>query len=128
MSRRVLLILCVLSLTACASVQSLDGTRYRVASAAFRDYVEQVFRAQNQIADELAFALEDLSPQRSDQARRLEVAEEELLQACSGLNELAVSRRDRDRPGSRQSLKAARSAPDCERAVQQAASLLRVLN
>ncbi len=112
-----------LALAGCASVESVDGARYRVPSAEFRRYVEQVFRAQNQTADRLAFAIEDLSSAET-QAAGLGAAEARLLMACADLNRLAVSQRDGVALGARASLAAARSAPDCERARRAADEIL----
>ena len=83
-------------------------------SEEFRDYVERVFREQNRVADAVAFALE--APGAED--RQLEAAEQELLAACAGVNELATARRDQQRLGLRTSLRAARSVPECERATR----------
>ncbi|HEX7235625.1 MAG TPA: hypothetical protein VF405_01610 [Gammaproteobacteria bacterium] len=88
-----------------------DGQRLRLRSPEFRDYVERVFREQNRVADALAFALE--APNVQDPG--LVDAEQELLAACAGVNELATARRDQQRLGMRASVRAARSVPDCER-------------
>lgn len=117
-----------LALVGCASVQSADGQRYRVGGAAFRSYIEHVFRAQNRVADELAFTLEDLPADATVSADRLNAADTQLLAACAGLNQLATSRRDAVKLGKRQALAAARTAPDCERAVAAAQDLLRALD
>ncbi|HET7607631.1 MAG TPA: hypothetical protein VFL84_03065 [Gammaproteobacteria bacterium] len=88
------------------------GQRLKLRSAEFRDYVERVFREQNRVADALAFALE--APGSPD--AELAAAEQELLAACAGVNELATARRDQRRLGLRSSVRAAKSVPDCERA------------
>jgi hypothetical protein len=101
----------LLSLWGCAAVPTADGQRLRLRSPEFRDYVERVFREQNRVADALAFALE--APNVQDPG--LADAEQELLAACAGVNELATARRDQQRLGMRASVRAARSVPDCER-------------
>ena len=73
-----------------------------------------MFREQNRVADELAFELEAPGPPRAD----LAAAEQELLAACAGVNELATARRDERRLGMRSSVRAARTVPDCERATR----------
>jgi hypothetical protein len=98
----------------CASVPTADGQRLRLGSDEFRDYVERVFREQNRVADAVAFALEAPNAQNADLAD----AEQELLAACAGVNELATARRDQQRLGMRTSVRAARSVPDCERATR----------
>ena len=125
--QRLLWGLSLLALTACATVKSYDGARYRVGSAAFRSYLEQVFRLQNQTVDELAFAQEDLILSRADTAIALSEAEARLLKACSELNRLAVSRRDQTPMGRAESLVAARSVAECERASHAGQEILRAL-
>ena len=88
----------------------------RVGSAEFRDYVERVFREQNRVADAVAFALEAPSSRDAE----LAAAEQGLLAACAGVNELATARRDQRRLGLRTSVRAAKSVPDCERAARAA--------
>lgn len=93
-----------------------DGQHLRLGSAEFRDYVERVFREQNRVADAVAFALEAPSSRDAE----LAAAEQELLAACAGVNELATARRDQRRLGLRTSVRAAKSVPDCERAARAA--------
>jgi hypothetical protein len=108
-------------LLGCAAVTTADGTRLKFGSEAFRAYVERVFREQNRVADELAFALEDAP---GIKAENLAAAEDELIAACAGLNELATSRRDDERLGMRRSATAARRAPECEQATLAARAVL----
>lgn len=108
-----------LALQGCAAVSTVGGEQLSLRSPEFRAYVERVFREQNRVADALAFALE-AAPARAG----LTAAEQALLTACAGVNELATSRRDERRLGPQHRLAAARSAPDCERATQSAATLL----
>jgi hypothetical protein len=108
-------------LVGCAAVETADGTRLAFGSDDFRSYVERVFREQNRVADELAFALEG-APQGNE--ADLAAAEDALLGACAGLNELATSRRDDAHLGVRRSAAAARRAPDCERATLSAQAVL----
>jgi hypothetical protein len=104
----------------CATVSTADGERLRLASADFREYVERVFREQNRVADELAFALEAPGAERGE----LGGAEQRLLDACTGVNELATARRDERRLGMRRSAQNARTVPACERAAREAARLM----
>ena len=106
----------LLILSGCAAVPTADGQRFRLRSAEFRSYVERVFREQNRVADALAFALD--AP--GEQDAELAAAEQQLLAACAGVNELATARRDQQRLGMSDSLGAARSVPDCERATRAA--------
>jgi hypothetical protein len=109
----------LLFLAGCAAVPTADGERLRLSSAAFRAYVERVFREQNRVADELAFALEAPGSRAA-----LAAAEERLLAACAGVNELATARRDETALGVRASVRAARTVPGCEEAARAAAAEL----
>ena len=112
---------CLLVLVSgCAAVSTADGERLSLRSEEFRAYVDRVFREQNRVADELAFALEAADGARNE----LAVAEQRLLDACAGVNELATARRDEVGLGVRRSLGAARSVPECEKATQAVAATL----
>ena len=106
----------LLIFSGCAAVPTADGQRLSLRSDEFREYVERVFREQNRVADAVAFALD--AP--GEQDAQLAAAEQELLAACAGVNELATARRDERRLDMRDSLRAARSVPDCERATRAA--------
>lgn len=108
----------------CAAVVTTDGDRLRVGSSEFRDYVERVFRLQNRVATDLAFALEEDEIRGLDPPAPLVRAEQELLAACAGLNELAALRRDGERVGPQRGLAAAREAPECEAAAVRGAAAL----
>jgi hypothetical protein len=107
-------VLVLLIFSGCAAVSTADGQRLNLGSDEFREYVERVFREQNRVADAVAFALEAPGVQDTE----LAAAEQELLAACAGINELATARRDLQRLGMRTSVRAARSVPDCERATR----------
>ena len=109
----------LLGLPGCAAVPTADGERLRLGSAEFRDYVERVFREQNRVADAAAFALE--APGSNAE---LAAAEQDLLAACAGVNELATARRDERRLGMRDNVRAARSVADCESAARALAAQL----
>jgi hypothetical protein len=111
---RSLTVLSLAFLSGCAAISTADGARLRLASPEFREYVERVFREQNAVADEAAFALE--SPAAGGAG--LAVAEQQLLAACAGVNELATARRDERQLPLRMQLSAARTVPDCERATR----------
>ena len=108
-------LLALTAVTGCA-VATAGGERLKLGSAEFRDYVERVFREQNRVADELAFEAEAPGPASPGLAS----AEDELLGACAGVNELATAQRDRRRLGIGRSVRAARSVPECERATRAA--------
>jgi len=107
-------------LTGCAgAVTTAEGDRVRLRSAAFAAWAEDVFRLQNEALDLLAFALDE----RSDDAPLLE-AEDRVLDACAGLNAVAVRRQRGAGTRPFQDLSAARAVPDCEAAARSAIELL----
>lgn len=103
--------LVVVALTGCATVLTPEGERLRMRSTAFRDYVEGVFREQNRWATELLIAQEEAEGDRYDELVR---AEDRLLGACAGLNELAAARRDSRSIGPVRRANLARTAAGCE--------------
>jgi len=102
-------------LAAGCTITTPDGARLRAGQPAFAEYVERVFRLQNAVISELAFALDE-APLESARYLALEAAEQTVLDACDGLNELATARQRGDERRGPGGLKAARSAPECERA------------
>jgi len=110
----------LLALSGCTAVPTADGQRLRLTSAEFRAYVERVFRDQNRVADELAFALET----DAGEGGELAAAEQRLLESCAAVNELATARRDQQDLGMRRSVGAARTVPECEEATRAAEALL----
>jgi hypothetical protein len=110
------------ALQGCAAVVTADGQSLALASPEFRAYVERVFREQNRVADALGFALEDSAAAPTE----LVAAEQALLTACAGVNELATARRDEQRLSLRRSARTARTVPQCEQAATSAAGALAV--
>jgi hypothetical protein len=107
---------------ACAVVIG-DGTRLRPGSDAFADYVESVFRQQNEVLSALAFALDAEEPD-STRYVALEQSEAEVLEHCEGLNALATARQRGERVGGLSALGTARRAPECARVAETARALL----
>jgi len=112
-----------LAVGACAAVTGADGVRMRPGTDAFAEYVESVFRLQNETLSALAFAL-DGEEFGTSRYQALEDAEAWLLDSCEGLNALASARQRGERAGGPGALKTARRAPECERAAQSAEDLL----
>jgi hypothetical protein len=112
-------VVAAIALSGCAAVTTADGERLALTSPEFRGYVERVFREQNRLADELAFAAEG-----GNGGAAIAAAEDALLEACAGINELATSRRDEQKLGLQRSAAAARSVPQCEVASRAAAAAL----
>ena len=119
----ILLVLAVVSGLGGCAVTAVNGTRMGLKSGEFADYVESVFRRQNEVASALALELESEDPD-SDRYVELDSAELELLEACVGINELAARQRDGEPIGGLKALKRARQAPECERATAAAAAAL----
>jgi hypothetical protein len=112
-----------LVLVGCAGViEHPDGHVIALNSNEFRAYVESTFRYQNKIADALAFALVDGEP--ADSLQSLEIAEQELMLACSGVNELAAAERDGVELGALVKLGLARQVADCQTAADSAERVL----
>jgi hypothetical protein len=119
---RALLIASVLVLeTACVSVTTLEGERLTAPSSEFRAYVDAVFREQNRVATDLAFALESADAATQGE---IEIAERDLIAACAALNEVATEKRAGRELSRQRQVDAARSAPQCERATHAAAVAL----
>lgn len=123
MARAMPILFALATLSGGCAVTTADGERLAVGSDAFRAYVERVFREQNRVASEIAFALEaeGLAPQR---AAELEAAEQALLEACAELNELAAARRDGRQLSTVAEARAARTGPECEQATASAERVL----
>lgn len=114
-----------LMLGGCAgSLKTADGERLRLRSDEFRSYAEAVFRSQNRVATDIAFALEE--PELYDDAAiaRLETADQMLFEACMALNEMAARRRDQRGRRIFADARAARTVPQCERAAAAAIEAL----
>jgi hypothetical protein len=118
-SRAVTLLAATMILAGCA-VLTADGERLGLTSPEFRAYVERVFREQNKVADQFAFALEG---ERGAPAG-VTAAEQSLLEACAALNELATARRDERHLSLRQRSTAARSVPMCEQTMRASVATL----
>jgi hypothetical protein len=112
---RLSIMLVIVGTVAGCAVTSVDGRRMGIRSDAFADYVEAVFRRQNEAATALGFVLDGEQP-GSERYRALEAAELNLLTACRGLNELASAARAGESGRGPGSLRRARQAPACEQA------------
>ncbi|MGD8324092.1 MAG: hypothetical protein PVF50_06970 [Gammaproteobacteria bacterium] len=106
-------------LAGCAGIVTADGTAMRPGSAAFTAYAERVFRLQNQVLDALAFALEAQPDEMT-----LIAAEDSVLRACAGLNEIAVRRQRGAAARVLRDARTARRIPECEAAAIAAADRL----
>lgn len=122
-----LLLALLVVLGGCTTVTSLDGRSMRMRSDEFRTYVESVFRRQNEVATELAFALE-ATDFGSAQYVELESAESALLDACAWLNETAARRQSGQATQRLRAAREARNTPACERAAAATEQLLDRIN
>jgi hypothetical protein len=112
----------MLGVAGCA-VTAVDGTRMGLKSDDFAAYVETVFRRQNEMASELALAIEAEDPD-SERYAALDAVELALLDACLGINELAARQRDGEPLRGLKALARAKAAPACERATTAAKNIL----
>ncbi len=112
-------------ITGCATtITTMDGRTLALNSTDFREYVERVFREQNQAATALAFAQDESSGARYETLLELEDA---LLEACADLNEVAAARRDDRALGLRRQARMAATAPGCESTTRQTQEALDAL-
>ncbi len=112
-------------LVGCATtITTMDGRTLALNSTEFREYVERVFREQNQAATALAFAQDESSGARYETLLELEDA---LLEACADLNEVAAARRDDRALGLRRQARMAATAPNCESTTRQTQEALDAL-
>jgi len=107
-------------------VRTSDGDRIRTTSPAFNDYAGQVFRLHNEATTNLAYALDEIEfSEDSDEAfDTLIEADDRMLQACTAVDQVAVSRRDGKPVSLRQLNEAAKFIPECERATLDANKLI----
>ena len=81
-----------LILVGCAStIETLDGKLLRIGSPEFRSYALDVFKRNNSTLTVLFDAIEQAD---DENALRLELAEESVVEACETLNSAAAARRD----------------------------------
>jgi hypothetical protein len=105
-------------------VRTSDGEELSVTSSEFRAYAERVFRLQNEVATDLAFALDAEPVVDASTYARLERADDRLFDACAALNEIAARRRDGARRRPFADARAAQTVPGCERAATAARDVL----
>ncbi len=108
----------------CITTKTADGRRLVMGGEKFKSYVEQVFRQQNRVIDDLIYVLPEIEQTDEDLASRLLQAESEMLESCRHLNSLAASYRDKRKPGFFKRTKVSRSVAHCDRAAQKTQSLL----
>jgi len=88
----VFVVLLMLIPIGCAStIETRDGERLKVGSQQFRDYALQVFKRNNSTLTGLFDVLEQAD---DEDALRLELAEERMIEACETLNSAAAATRD----------------------------------
>jgi len=117
----------LLCLAACVPlVETQDGRHLRATSPAFKDYVERVFRQQNNLSWALVEALETVSD--PDKRQKLNQLESQLRRACEPVNRLASARRRGTASSRAEQLALVRTLPQCEASSQEARQLLNRLN
>jgi len=111
------IILCA-ALSGCITTKTADGRRLLTGSDSFRVYVEQVFRRQNRVINDLIYLLPEIEQTDGMFYACLTQAESDMLESCRHLNKLAASYRDDRKPGFFKRIKMSRSATGCDRATQ----------
>ena len=118
-SSNLLLLHLLLMLTGCViSHPAQDGKN----TLSFSEYVEDVFRRQNNIVSEILIIIED-DADETDHAELIR-SEQNLQEACKLLNEYAVRERDELTMGLIFKRKVKNSVAGCEKAIENAESLL----
>lgn len=112
------------SLSACITTKTADGRRLLTGSDQFRLYVEQVFRRQNRVTNDLIYLLPEIEQSDAKLFFRLVEAESDMLESCGHLNTLAASYRDNRNPGLIKRIKMSRTAAECDSATQNTQTLL----
>jgi len=125
MFRFVSLIIVALSqiVSGCVStVKTLDGESLRVGSPEFRDHAEAVFKRNNSTLTELFEAFELAS---DEDAARLDLAEQRLIEACETLNRAAAAQRDGQKLGTSTLLTISSTIRPCDEATFETDQLIR---
>ncbi|MDH3693095.1 MAG: hypothetical protein OER96_00800 [Gammaproteobacteria bacterium] len=116
-------VLCA-TLSGCVTTKTADCRRLLTGSDKFRDYVEQVFRQQNRVTNDLIYLLPEIEQTDGALFFRMTLAESNMLKSCGHLNMLAASYRDDRKPGFFKRMKMSRNAAQCDRATQKTQTLL----
>lgn len=107
-----------LNLAACSTVTThrSNGEAIVMTKAEFEKYVEHVFRYHNQVMSELIEMSVDPPDQDLSEARRLMLAEKQMVSACRALNEVVSEALSGENVGLRLQLDLVDSVPACEEA------------
>ena len=117
----------LLVLAGCAPyITAANGDRMRANSQEFRDYARHVFEMHNEAVTKIAYTLDDLEsdPDQIDRYNGIADADDHMMDACAGLDKLAIARRDGKQLKMSELAGVASSIPDCERATAQATRLI----
>lgn len=125
MLRSTSLIIAVLSLivSGCVStVKTLDGEQLRVGSPQFRDHALAVFKRNNSTLTELFDVFEQAN---EEEAAKLDLAEQRMIEACEALNSAAAAQRDGNKLDARTLLTISSTIRPCDEATFEADQLIR---
>lgn len=126
MLRTVPLLLAVVALSGCAStIKTLDGEHLLVGSSQFRDHVANVFKRHNSTLTVLFDVLEQVD---AEDAVRLDIAEQRMIEACETLNSAAAAQRDGKVPSARILLTISSTISACDQATDDADQLIREIS
>jgi hypothetical protein len=115
-----------LALSGCMSVATVtpEGERIVRSPDEFRDYVEQVFRYQNRVGDEL-IARYDLGEAGADaKTPQISAAEERMAQSCQNLNDVVSSHMAGSEPSLSLRMQLVQTVTGCDYAARALARLI----
>jgi RNA 3'-terminal phosphate cyclase len=125
---RKMMVLAVLTLLlqGCSTVtiRTGDGGEKTMTIEEFRKYSEEVFRRQNRASDQVIMLSEEVDPATY---QKLAETEEQMLEACGPLNEIAARQRDQESVGLSLKLEIAPTIDACDRATAHLEALLRTV-
>jgi hypothetical protein len=112
----------LVAVTGCSTVATTtaEGERTVRKRAEFERYVEEVFRYQNLVGNDLiarSVSYEEMPP-------ALQAAEEHMVESCHALNAVVIARAEDRDPGLALKRKLARTIADCDQAAHAVGSLL----
>ncbi|GAB4271359.1 MAG: hypothetical protein Kow0065_20960 [Methylomicrobium sp.] len=110
------------TMTACGPLFSKGYGEQGLSREAFEQYVEEVFRLQNGLTNDVM--LLSLNDDESDQLDELLLAEHQMHETCSPLNEYVLRNLDHQSIGLFLMRRIEKSAESCERAAKQVELLL----
>lgn len=116
-------------LAACTGIttKAPDGVEVTRTRAEFEQYVESVFRRQNNASLEAGQLLDDTLDD-PEQRRKIEDAERNMLASCGALNRVAHQRMEQDDPGILLEIEVKNTIGECDFATRELERLIEAQN